>query len=217
MKSIGIIREFRNDDRRSPLAPNHVKKILDQFPNINITVQPSKHRCFSDKEYEAEGAIISEDLRACELILGVKEIEPKLLIPLKSYMFFSHTSKIQPDNSAAAQGTPGMDKKKLLIEILNKKITLIDYENIRDKLSRRYLGFGRFAGIVGCYNSFNLYLKILNKPEMPRAFELNNYESLKKNIGNIDLRDLRILVTGDGRVAKGTLELLESTKIRSKD
>ena len=104
MKSIGIIREFRNDDRRSPLAPNHVKKILDQFPNINITVQPSKHRCFSDKEYEAEGAIISEDLRACELILGVKEIEPKLLIPLKSYMFFSHTSKIQPDNSAAAQG-----------------------------------------------------------------------------------------------------------------
>ena len=37
-------------------------------------------------------------------------------------MFFSHTSKIQPDNSAAAQGTPGMDKKELLREILRKKL-----------------------------------------------------------------------------------------------
>ena len=37
-------------------------------------------------------------------------------------MFFSHTSKIKSDNSAAAQGTPGMDKKELLKEILKKKL-----------------------------------------------------------------------------------------------
>ena len=116
------------------------------------------HRCFSDQEYEDKGAIINEDLSNCDLILGVKEIEPDLLIHSKSYMFFSHTSKIQPDNSAAAQGTPGMDKKKLLKEILKKKITLIDYENIRDDLSRRYLGFGRFAGIVGSVSYTHLTL-----------------------------------------------------------
>ena len=126
MNKIAIIRESRSDDRRTPLVPTHIKELLSTFPDLNITVQPSKHRCFSDQEYEDKGAIINEDLSNCDLILGVKEIEPNLLIHSKSYMFFSHTSKIQPDNSAATQGTPGMDKKELLREILTKKITLID-------------------------------------------------------------------------------------------
>ena len=214
MYKIAIIRESRSDDRRTPLVPAHIKELLSTFSDLSISVQPSEHRCFSDQEYEEQGAIITEDLSACNLILGVKEIEPDLLIPLKSYMFFSHTSKIQPDNSAAAQGTPGMDKKELLKEILKKKITLIDYENIRDDLSRRYLGFGRFAGIVGCYNSLNLYLETLGQKPMPRAHELNSYEKLKDNIGKRDFGNARIIITGDGRVARGSLEFLKFTNIQ---
>ena len=128
-------------------------------------------------------------------------------------MFFSHTSKIQPDNSVATQGTPGMDKKKLLREILKKNITLIDYENIRDDLSRRYFGFGRFAGIVGCYNSLNLYLEKIGKNPMPRAYQLNSYEKLKEYIGLQNFENAKIIVTGDGRVAKGTLEFLKFANI----
>ena len=214
MNKIAIIRESRTDDSRTPLIPTHIKELSSKFPNISITVQPSKHRCFSDQEYEEQGAIISEDLSDCDLILGVKEIEPDLLISSKSYMFFSHTSKIQPDNSAAAQGTPGMDKKELLREILKKKITLIDYENIRDDLSRRYLGFGRFAGIVGCYNSLNLYLETIGQKPMPRAYELNTYEKLKDNISKRDFGNARIIITGDGRVARGSLEFLEFSNIQ---
>jgi len=214
MYKIAIIRESRSDDRRAPLVPAHIKELLSTFSDLSISVQPSEHRCFSDQEYEEQGAIITEDLSACKLVLGVKEIEPDLLIPLKSYMFFSHTSKIQPDNSAAAQGTPGMDKKELLKEILKKKITLIDYENIRDDLSRRYLGFGRFAGIVGCYNSLNLYLETLGQQPMPRAHELNSYEKLKNNIDKRDFGNARIIITGDGRVARGSLEFLKFTNIQ---
>ncbi len=213
MKNIAIIRESRTDDNRSPLAPRHIKEILVKFPNTNVFVQPSEHRCFSDKEYLDQGAIINENLSNCELILGVKEIEPSLLIPKKNYMFFSHTAKIQPDNSAAVQGTPGMDKKELLKEIIRKKITLIDYENIRDNLSRRYLGFGRFAGIVGCYNSLNLYLEILGQPPMPRAGSLNSYVKLKENISKRNFKNAKIIVTGDGRVAKGSLEFLKYANI----
>ena len=214
MKKIGIIKEFRTDDNRTPLTPKHIKKLISKFSNIKIIVQPSKHRCFSNQEYENEGAILQESLNECDLILGVKEIEPNLLIPNKSYMFFSHTSKIQQDHSAAAQGTPGMDKKKLIREILNKKITLIDYENIRDNLSRRYLGFGRFAGIVGCYNSLNLYLTTIGQNPMPRAYEVDTYENLKNNIANRDFENARIIITGDGRVARGSLEFLEFTNIK---
>ena len=213
MNIIGIIRESRSDDRRTPLAPSHIKELLKLYTNLKIIVQPSNHRCYQDQEYEEQGAFINEDLSECDLILGVKEIEPSLLLDYKSYMFFSHTSKIQPDNSAAAQGTPGMDKKELLHAILRKNITLIDYENIRDNLSRRYFGFGRFAGIVGCYNSLNLYLETIGKEPMPRAYQLDSYEKLKENISHQDFKDAKIIVTGDGRVAKGTLELLEFSKI----
>ena len=93
MNKIAIIRESRTDDSRTPLIPTHIKELSSKFPDISITVQPSKHRCFSDQEYEEQGAIISEDLSDCDLILGVKEIEPDLLTPSKSYMFFSHTRK----------------------------------------------------------------------------------------------------------------------------
>ena len=209
MKTISIIREYRNDEKRTPLIPKHVKILKEQYPEINIIVQPAKHRCFKDEEYKACGAIINEDLSTSNLILGVKEIEPDLLISSKSYMFFSHTSKIQPDNSSATQGTPGMDKKELLREILSKKVTLIDYENIRDDLSRRYLGFGRFAGIIGCYNSLNLYLETIGQKPMPRAYELNTYEKLKDNINKRDFGNARIIVTGDGWVDRGSFQAQE--------
>ena len=214
MNKIGIIKESRVDDKRTPLAPKNIKELLTRFPDLSITVQPSKHRCFLDQEYKDFGAIISEDLRTSDLILGVKEIEPHLLIPSKSYMFFSHTTKIQPDNSAAAQGTPGMDKKELIKEIIKRKITLIDYENIRDDLSRRYIGFGRFAGIVGCYNSLNLYLETHGQSPMPRAYELNSYKKLKENINKRNFANSRIIITGDGRVARGSLEFIESANIQ---
>ena len=217
MIKIGIIKESRSDDKRTPLTPNNVKDLLTSFSNINLIVEPSTNRCFTDQEYKNNGAIISKNLDVCDLILGVKEIDPKNLIPNKKYMFFSHTSKIQSDNSAAAQGTPGMDKKLLLKEIQNKKITLIDYENIRDNLSRRYLGFGRFAGIVGCYNTLNLYLETLGEKPMPRAYELNSYDKLKENIVKRDFINAKILLTGDGRVAKGSLELLNYTNIVKKN
>jgi len=215
MKSISIIREFRKDEKRTPLTPHHIKNLKNKYPQIEILIQPSKTRCFSDKDYEQNGALIKEDISKSDLILGVKEIESSMLIPCKTYMFFSHTSKVQPDNSAAAQGTPGMDKKELLRSVLKKKITLIDYENIRDNLSRRYLGFGRFAGIVGCYNSLNLYLEIIGKKPMPRAYKLNSYERLKDYISNQNFENAKIIVTGDGRVAKGTLEFLKFANINS--
>jgi len=213
-QTIGIIREFRLDENRTPLVPIHISQLKKKYQNLKIIVQSANHRCHADYEYKEAGAIVQEDLGECDLILGVKEIDVSVLLDSKKYIFFSHTSKVKSDNSAAAQGTPGMDKKELLTKILKKNITLIDYENIRDKKSRRYLGFGRFAGIVGCYNSLNLYLEMLNKKIMPRAFELNSYLKLKKNIENQDFNNIRILVTGDGRVAHGVLEFLKYTNIK---
>jgi len=109
---------------------------------------------------------------------------------------------------------------ELLIEVekINQKknITLIDYENIREVSGKgyRYLGFGRFAGIVGCYNTLNLYLKLQKETSLPRAFEINSYGKIKKLLGKQNFNNLKILQTGRGNVAKGSMEVLKHANIK---
>ena len=163
--TISIIKEARVDENRTPFVPYQIQTLISNFPNLKILVQPSKNRCFKDEDYYKVGAKIEKDISQSDIIFGIKEVEISKLIKNKTYLFFSHTSKIQNDSSQATQGAAVIYKKKLLREVLKKKITLIDYENIRDesKNAYRYLGFGRFAGIVGCYNTLNLCLKLQKK------------------------------------------------------
>ena len=214
IETIGIIKESRPDENRAPLVPEHIEKLKSRYPNLNIIVQPSKKRCFSDDEYKSKGAKINEDLSDCSIIFGVKEIDTGVLMNNKTYIFFSHTYKLNKETLNNAQGTPGMDKKELLKSVLEKKIKLIDYENIRDKNSSRYLGFGRFAGIVGCYNTLNLCLELFNKQPLARANRINSYERLISNLKNLYFPNMKVLVTGDGRVAKGVIEVLKQTNIK---
>ena len=210
LTNIGIIRESRNDENRTPLVPEHIKKYIESNPNINFIIQPSNSRCFSDEEYELCGAKINENLNECSIIFGVKEIDPNILINNRTYLFFSHTFKINKQQKNIEK-----HKKDLLLSILNKKITLIDYENIRGKNGTRCLGFGRFAGIVGCYNTLNLLLKVLGKQSLASAYKINDYERLVLNLKNLYFPKTKILVTGDGRVAKGVIELLNQTNIKA--
>ena len=210
LTNIGIVRESRNDENRTPLVPEHIKKYKESNPNINFIIQPSNSRCFSDEEYELCGAKINENLNECSIIFGVKEIDPNILINNRTYLFFSHTFKINKQQKNIEK-----HKKDLLLSILNKKITLIDYENIRGKNGTRCLGFGRFAGIVGCYNTLNLLLKVLGKQSLASAYKINDYERLVLNLKNLYFPKTKILVTGDGRVAKGVIELLNQTNIKA--
>ena len=210
LTNIGIVRESRNDENRTPLVPEHIKKYKESNPNINFIIQPSNNRCFSDEEYELCGAKINENLNECSIIFGVKEIDPNILINNRTYLFFSHTFKINKQQKNIEK-----HKKDLLLSILNKKITLIDYENIRGKNGTRCLGFGRFAGIVGCYNTLNLLLRVLGKQSLASAYKINDYERLVLNLKNLYFPKTKILVTGDGRVAKGVIELLNQTNIKA--
>ena len=67
MKNIGIIKESRRDEKRVPLIPSQVKNLINKYSDLKITVQPSSHRCFIDKEYEKMGAIIDNNLDKCDL------------------------------------------------------------------------------------------------------------------------------------------------------
>jgi len=213
---ISIIREARIDENRTPFTPNQIQTLTNQFPNLQVFVQPSKKRCFKDEDYSKAGAKIKEDISNSDIIFGVKEVEISTLIENKTYLFFSHTSKVRKDINQATQDKAITYKKDLLREVIKRKITLIDYENIREISGKgyRYLGFGRFAGIVGCYNTLNLYLKLYKKQMMSRAFEINSYKKIKELVSKQDFNKLRILQTGGGNVAKGSMEVLKHANIK---
>ena len=214
--TISIIREARADENRTPFTPRQTQALIAKFSNLNILVQPSQNRCFKDENYLKAGAKIEEDISHSDIIFGVKEIEISKLIENKTYLFFSHTSKVPKDAHQNTQDAAIIYKKELLREILKKNITLIDYENIREesKEAYRYLGFGRFAGIVGCYNTLNLYLKLYKNQMMSRAFEINSYKKIKELVSKQDFNKLRILQTGGGNVAKGSMEVLKHANIK---
>ena len=214
--TIAIIKEARIDENRTPFTPKQIQTLITNFPNLSILVQPSKNRCFKDEDYFKAGAKIKEDISRSDIIFGVKEVEISKLIENKTYLFFSHTSKVPEDDYQNTRDAAIIYKKELLREILKKNITLIDYENIREesKEAYRYLGFGRFAGIVGCYNTLNLYLKLHKKQMMSRAFEVNSYKKIKELVSKQDFNKLRILQTGGGNVAKGSMEVLKHANIK---
>ena len=91
---IGVRREDKNKwERRVPLTPSHVQELVGQ--GIRVLVQPSGRRVFPDSAFEAAGALITEDLTPASTILAVKEVPEDLLIPNRTYVFFSHTIKAQ--------------------------------------------------------------------------------------------------------------------------
>ena len=99
MASIGIIREEKIPaDNRVALIPSQCKWLLKNFKGLTIYVQPSSNRCFSDREYERAGVILTEDLSKADLLFGIKEARMESLLAGKTYLFFSHTKKLQPYN-----------------------------------------------------------------------------------------------------------------------
>src|ERR1700756_2579750 len=116
MKKIALIKEGKiPPDNRVALTPAQCKWIHKNFDSVEIIVQSSSVRCFSDREFLMAGVQVKEDISDCDIFLGIKEVPFQDLIPQKTYLFFSHTKKEQPRN------------QRLLQAILDDRITLIDY------------------------------------------------------------------------------------------
>ena len=201
-KKIGIIREGKEPpDRRVPLTPKQCKEVL--LKGIDITVQRSPVRAFTDAEYTAQDVRMTEDLTDRDLIIGVKEIPYHMLMAEKSYLIFSHTIKKQPHN------------RKLLRTVLDRKITLIDHELLTDTKGERVLAFGRSAGVVGSYNAFRAWEAMHGKATLRPAHRCHDRAEMELHLLDYKLPDdLRIVLTGGGRVGKGAMEVLDRIGIR---
>lgn len=200
---IGIIREGKIPiDKRVPITPLQAKELQEKFPKVKVLIESSEIRCFSDQEYLDKGIEVVKDISGCDILLGVKEVPIKNLVPEKTYFFFSHTIKEQPYN------------RELLRAILKKNITLIDYEVLTDQTGVRLVAFGRYAGIVGAYNGILTYGQRYKLFNLRRAHECFDLEDMKKEYEKVKLPSIKIALTGGGRVSRGSMEVLDGIGIR---
>lgn len=189
-------------DRRVPLTPAQCKEVMQRYPDVDLVVQRSLVRAFTDAEYEAFEIPMSDDMNDRDLIIGIKEIPVEMLVPGKAHQFFSHTIKKQPHNA------------KLLRSVLEKKVRLIDHELLTDINGDRVLAFGYWAGVVGAYNAFRAWQLIHGGPELKPANQCHDLEELESHLHVYPFpKDLRIVLTGGGRVGKGAMGVLERAGI----
>ncbi len=199
----GIIKERKNPpDRRVVFTPEELVRLQKEHPEASIKVESSDIRVFADEQYSNLGIEIATDMTDCDVLFGVKEIPVDALIPNKKYFFFSHTIKKQVHN------------RKLLQAILEKNIELYDHETIVDANYKRLIGFGRYAGIVGAYNGIRGFGIKYDLFHLPKAETLTSKEDLIVRLKRQTLPNIKIVLTGHGKVGMGAKEILDGMKIK---
>ena len=214
-RTIGLVREaYSKWERRTPLTPKHVKELVDK--GLRVVVQPCNKRVFMDAQYENAGATVSNDLTECSVILGVKQVREEDLLPDRTYVFFSHVIKGQPENMS------------LLDTICKKNVRLIDYECITENGNRgdpRLIAFGIFAGNAGMINilrglgermlALGYSNPFLNVPSSYMHPSLNAARFSVRDAGEEiskggipqDFSPLTVVFTGNGNVSKGAQDI----------
>jgi saccharopine dehydrogenase (NAD+, L-lysine-forming) len=213
---IGIRREDKNAwERRSPLIPEQVGQLIGEH-GLEFVVQPSNLRTFDDAEFREVGAEVGDDLSACPIVLGIKEIPGPAFLPGHTYVFFSHVIKGQLHNMP------------MLARMMELGCSLIDYEKMTDDAGRRLVFFGRYAGIAGIVDTLaglgrRLAAQGTETPfsRVRPAHEYGRVDLARAALAEVgrdiveqglpaELSPFVVGVTGYGHVAKGVWEMLDA-------
>ena len=201
--TFAIIKERKNPpDRRVVFSPEKCQEVIQKFPDAKIIVEASDVRIFADDAYREAGFEVVKDVSTADVMLGVKEVPVNALIPNKKYFYFSHTIKKQPYN------------RRLLKAMLEKNIEMFDHETIVNADKHRLIGFGYYAGLVGAYNGFRglgLRDKLFS---LPKVENLPDLQAVKAELDKVKLPNIKIVLSGTGKVTRGAKEILDHLKIR---
>ena len=198
-----IIKERKNPpDRRVVFSPEKLAEARTQFPTAEFVVESSDIRIFPDTAYKSLGFKVTDDVSDADVMIGVKEVPIENLIPNKKYFYFSHTIKKQPYN------------RKLLKAMLDKHIEMYDHETIIKENGARLIGFGRYAGLVGAYNGFRALGLRDGLFSLPKVETLADLNAVKAELDKITVPNIKILLTGTGKVAHGAKEILDHLGIK---
>ena len=183
-KKIGIRREDKAFELRTPIVPSDVQKLAKEH-GFEFVVESSEQRAFSEEAYREAGAIVG-DLHGTEpqVIFGIKEIPKEVFEREKVYLFFAHVIKGQKHNMA------------MLKQILDVGATLIDYERIVEvKTGRRLVFFGNWAGYAGMAET----LRGLGERLSEQGVTPNPFADLKPTYQYSGIEELQTAVSAIGK------------------
>ena len=196
---IALIKETKIPvDNRVALSPEQVSNLNKKYPNHQIVVQSSEIRAFSDEEYREQGVSVVNDVSDCDVFFGIKEAKLESLIPNKQYFFFGHFAKMQEYN------------RPLLQTLMRKGITFCDYEYLVDDNNIRVCAFGWWAGVVGVYYTLRGYGIKNHLYELPKPDHRFTLDKLIETLKGVELPQVKLLVTGAGRVSHGAQHVLNA-------
>jgi alanine dehydrogenase len=102
----------------------------------------------------------------------------------------------------------------LLQALLEKNIDFYDHEAIVGPSNHRLIGFGKYAGYVGTYNSIRAFGIKFGLFKLPKAETLSGKEALIAHLKRLVLPPLKFVITGTGKVGNGVKEILDAIKIK---
>jgi alpha-aminoadipic semialdehyde synthase len=212
---IGIRHEDKSEwERRVPVTPQDAAR-LQQDHGVQVVVQTSPSRAFSDDEFAQAGISVQDDLSACPVVLGIKEMPKDFFEPHKAYVFFAHVIKGQAFNMPMLQ------------RVLDQGCTLIDYERVVDEKNRRLIFFGWHAGVAGMVDTLwalgqRLAWEGLANPftELRQTHTYHDLAEAKEGLKLVrarieleglpeQLTPLVVGVAGYGNVSRGAQEMLD--------
>ncbi len=202
-KMLWLRKEEKPGEWRVPLTPTGVAG-LDQA-GIDVVVERSDHRIFSDREYEQAGARLTDEswLRAPKdaIILGLKELNEDCFPIGHRMIYFSHTYK----------GQHGAGE--VLARYAQGGGEIYDLEFLTGERGARVAAFGYWAGYVGAALALMGYAYFKNNPlPFPALDHFRSKEALIDHIrGQLGGVPPKTMVMGAlGRCGRGAIDLLTS-------
>jgi saccharopine dehydrogenase (NAD+, L-lysine-forming) len=210
INKIYIRDEYFDNEFRTPLVPNDIKKLINN--NFLIYIESSNKRIYKDNEYSIANITTKkwyDDEFKEALIIGLKDFDKKEYNKLNKHkhLFFSHSYKNQ------------INSYFILSKFKKSNSYIYDLEYFIDKNNKRLISFGFYAGIVGGF--LGLYQYITKKIYNKNIKNLIPYESYTHMINEIEKyihifnSDIKIGIIGyDGNCGKGVIDILSKLNIK---
>eukprot|EP00834_Sanchytrium_tribonematis_P006387 NODE_465_length_7087_cov_1.060962.p3 type:complete len:344 gc:universal NODE_465_length_7087_cov_1.060962:3045-4076(+) len=181
--------EYKKFEHRVILTPEHCKQLISG--GIDISVECSNTRCFSDEEYEQVGCkLTKEKYDSCDkntYILGLKELYHTTPKSFEfCHIYFAHAYKEQTG------------WKELLQKFKNGRI--LDLEFLKEN-GRRVAAFGFYAGYAGALLSMDVY----NGNKGPYSPQIKS-EIVSKIKSEIKSKPKVLVIGALGRCGKGAIQ-----------
>lgn len=201
MKTLWLRCEDKASEWRVALTPDGVSALVQN--GVHVTAERSANRIFSDQEYQAAGAELTDrhwrQAPDDAVILGLKELAESDLAIQHTHIYFSHTFKGQSGAGA------------VLKRYADGGGNLFDLEFLQDDQGRRIAAFGYWAGFVGAALGVLGYAHY-QQSERPYP-AARRYASQQKLVDAVKDalvgQSLRVMIMGAlGRCGTGATDLL---------